>query len=68
MPNYMDRAQCACGIRGDIRRVSPLILEGGNSLDSIYEITHEGLTHLVRFTWIPNERKYKTSCLRQKNK
>lgn len=54
--------QCACGIKGSVKRVSPGILEGGRSRDSQWEIESEGRTHTFRTTWSDDNRRYEQTC------
>ncbi len=56
---------CDCGIRGTITRVSLTITHGGSSKDSVWEIESQGRTHLVRYKWSEDDRRYVTSCLQQ---
>ena len=67
--DYGSYSQCACGTRGHTVLVSPPILDGGSSKDSVYEIENQGgATHLVRYRWNDEEGRTETICLRTENR
>jgi hypothetical protein len=60
--------QCICGVRGEMVMVSPSILKGGMSRDTVWEVTNQGRSHLVRFKWNDDKQGSETICLRTENK
>lgn len=68
MTDYEDMGACTCGTRGTLTLVSPTILKGGSTQDSVYEIESQGRRHLVRYYWNEEERRYRTLCLKAENK